>query len=166
MDPRPQVGVAVLVLDGNGKVIMGQRQGSHGAGTWAFPGGHLEYGETFDVCAKREVLEETGLPVVGIQFLAATNDFMPSEGKHYVTVFVGCMIEGQNKEPVVSSFMEPNKCSKWEWMPWQDVRKWVKGQTEAEAGKGKWSGEYLFLPIVNLFRQHPDFDPTTVYGES
>ena len=27
---------------------------------------------------------------------------MPSEGKHYVTVFVGCMIEGQNKEPVVS----------------------------------------------------------------
>lgn len=32
MNPRPQVGVAVLVLDGNGKVIMGQRQGSHGAG--------------------------------------------------------------------------------------------------------------------------------------
>lgn len=32
MDPRPQVGVGVLVLDGNGKVIMGQRQGSHGAG--------------------------------------------------------------------------------------------------------------------------------------
>ena len=72
-------------------------------GTWAFPGGHLEYGETFDACAKREVLEETGLPVVRIQFLAATNDFMPSEGKHYVTVFMGCMIEGQNKEPVVSS---------------------------------------------------------------
>ena len=64
--------------------------------------------------------------------------------------------------------MEPNKCSKWEWIPWQDVRKWVKGQAEAEAeaGKGKWSGEHLFLPIVNLFRQHPDFDPTTVYGES
>lgn len=160
MDPRPQVGVAVLVLDGNGKVIMGQRQGSHGAGTWAFPGGHLEYGETFDACAKREVLEETGLPIVRIQFLSATNDFMPSEGKHYVTVFMGCMIEGQNKEPVA---MEPNKCSKWEWIPWQDVWKWVKGQTEAEAGKGKWSGEYLFLPIVNLFRQQPDFDPTTVY---
>ena len=72
-------------------------------GTWAFPGGHLEYGETFDACAKREAFEETGLPVVKIQFLAATNDFMPSEGKHYVTIFMGCMIEGQNKEPVVSS---------------------------------------------------------------
>ena len=72
-------------------------------GTWAFPGGHLEYGETFDACAKREVLEETGLLVVRTQFLAATNDFMPSEGKHYVTVFMGCVIEGQNKEPVVSS---------------------------------------------------------------
>jgi hypothetical protein len=32
--------------------------------------------------------------------------------------------------------MEPNKCSKWEWIPWKDVRKWVKGQTETEAGKG------------------------------
>lgn len=61
------------------KFLLGQRLGSHGAGTWALPGGHLEFGESFESCAAREVLEETGLVVGGIEFLTATNDVMPLE---------------------------------------------------------------------------------------
>lgn len=62
------------------------------------PGGHLEYGESFAECAKREVLEETGLEVGNVEFLVATNDVF-GEGKHYVTVFVKCTIVGENKVP-------------------------------------------------------------------
>ncbi|OCK78410.1 hypothetical protein K432DRAFT_302034 [Lepidopterella palustris CBS 459.81] len=159
MAARPQVGIAVLILDSKGRAIMGLRQGSHGAGTWALPGGHLEYSESFDACAKREVLEETGLTVGNVQFLAITNDFMPAEGKHYVTVFVGCVILGDKKEPEA---MEPDKCARWEWMDWNEVSKWAKSQAEAE--KSLWTGHYLFLPIVNLFRQHPDFDIASAYN--
>ena len=58
----PRVGVGVFVVQ-QGKVLLGLRRGSHGSGTWGSPGGHLEHGEAILDCARREVLEETGLEV-------------------------------------------------------------------------------------------------------
>ncbi|KAF9774947.1 hypothetical protein IL306_006988, partial [Fusarium sp. DS 682] len=61
--PHPRVGVAALIYNHDGKFLTGKRIGSHGAGTIQFPGGHLEYGESFLACAERETLEETGLKI-------------------------------------------------------------------------------------------------------
>jgi ADP-ribose pyrophosphatase YjhB (NUDIX family) len=99
---RPKIGVGVIIHDNAGNIVMGERAGSHGAGTLQCPGGHLEYGESFAETAAREVLEETGLEVGNIKFLTATNDVF-GEGKHYVTIFVTCTITGDNKTPMVSS---------------------------------------------------------------
>lgn len=72
-------------------------------GKWAFPGGHLEHGESFTDCAERETLEETGLEVKGLKVINVTNDVFEEADKHYITLFVLCeMIDSQQK-PEVSS---------------------------------------------------------------
>lgn len=60
MNNGPKVGVAVFVIS-DSKIVLGKRKNAHGQGAWASPGGHLEFGETLEACAKRELLEETGL---------------------------------------------------------------------------------------------------------
>jgi hypothetical protein len=67
-----KVGMAVLVWHGN-QVLLLKRAGSHGAGTWAPPGGHLTQGEDFEEGAIREVREETGVTVtMSLQMRAST----------------------------------------------------------------------------------------------
>ena len=83
---RPRVGLGVFVKK-DGKILVGKRKGYHGGGTWALPGGHLEPGESFESCCKREVLEETGLIIKNISPVVFTNDVFHDEGLHYITLF-------------------------------------------------------------------------------
>ena len=39
-----------------------------------------------------------------VHFLTATNDVFEKEGKHYVTIFVGCRVKDGNAEPEVRIF--------------------------------------------------------------
>ncbi len=107
-EDKPRVGVGVMVLK-NGKVLLGKRKNAHGAGEWQFPGGHLEYMETFEECAKREAKEEAGIEIknVKFQFLANVKKYAP---KHYVHIG----LTAEYKSGKVRA-MEPEKCDKWEW---------------------------------------------------
>lgn len=87
MSNRPGVGVSVIVTK-EAKVLLLKRQGSHGAGSWAPPGGHIEFGESIEGCARRETLEETGVEIGEVVFRAITNDVFTTEGKHYITIWV------------------------------------------------------------------------------
>ncbi|WDG10331.1 NUDIX hydrolase [Vibrio campbellii] len=129
MNKQVRVGVATIILR-DGAILLGERVGSHGANTWATPGGHLELGESIEDCAKREVLEETGLIVDSLEKFTFTNDIFEKEGKHYVTLFV--VASSASGEPQVT---EPDKCKQWKWCRLDDLP------------------EPLFLPLINLLKE-------------
>lgn len=133
MSDRPMVGLGVAVIK-DGKVLLEKRKNSHGEGSWCFPGGHLEFGETWEECSKRETKEEAGIEIKNIRFGTATNDIFPKEGKHYVTII---MIAEYDSGEV--QIMEPEKNEKWDWFGWDNLP------------------SPLFVPLQNLIKQ--GFDP-------
>lgn len=128
MREGPRVGIGVFVIR-DGSFLMGLRRGAHGEGTWSVPGGHLEFGESFEQAAAREVAEETGLAVVNLRFGAVTNDVFDAEGRHYVTVWMlGDCPRGE------AEVREPDKFISQRWFDFGNLP------------------EPLFLPWVQLLR--------------
>ncbi len=106
MQERPRVGMGVLIVRDN-RVLLGRRRGSHGAGFYAAPGGHVEAGETLAACARREVWEETGLTVTDLRLLCVgTYEFA---GRPYVDVDLLAVVTGEPE------LREPQKCEGWAW---------------------------------------------------
>lgn len=161
MADQVRVGVGAFVLSSsrqtpqNPTFLIGKRLGSHGAGTYALPGGHLEFGESPEECAAREVLEETGLEVKNVRFLTATNDVLKKEGKHYVTMFMVCKRSNEQEEPRVT---EPDKCEGWEWSSWEDLVALVR--KERNATEGQVLERTLFQPLLDLMEQRPGTVPS------
>lgn len=112
---RPKVGVGVAVIK-EGKVLLGKRKNAHGEGTWSFPGGHLEYKESWEDCATRETFEETGLTIKNVRFGKVTNDIFYEEQKHYITIIMLSDYESGELQ-----LMEPDKCYKWDWFTWESL---------------------------------------------
>ena len=107
-EDRPRVGVGEMIWKDN-KVLIGKRKGSHGTGEYSFPGGHLEYMETYEACAKRETLEEAGIEIQNIRFNYTANvrSYAP---RHYA--HIGLIADWKSGVPVV---MEPHKNESWAW---------------------------------------------------
>ena len=59
---NPVPGVVVMI-EKDGKVLLGKRAGGFGKGKWGLPQGYIEFDEDFLTAAIREVKEETGLEV-------------------------------------------------------------------------------------------------------
>ena len=109
--------MGVLVMR-RGRVLLGRRRGSHGEGYYAAPGGHIEFGESFEQAARREVSEETGLEIVDLRLLSVGNYFFKREDgeRHYIDVDFVC--EAPAGEPQLA---EPEKCDGWEWYDIDDL---------------------------------------------
>ena len=129
MKQEPKIGVGVIIIKNN-KILLGKRKNAHGNGSWNPPGGHLEFGEKIEDCAKRETMEEARIKIKNLKMGPFTNDVFKKENKHYITLYViADYASGQTK------IMEPKKCEKWEWFSWNNLPK------------------PLFLPIQNLLKQ-------------
>jgi len=78
----PKLAATAVVLH-NDKVLLVKRKNNPNAGLWGFPGGHVELGETALECAKRELLEETGVSATPLKYL--TNiDLIQRDSDHAI----------------------------------------------------------------------------------
>jgi len=134
MSKRPHIGVGVMVWKGD-RLLLGKRISAHSENSWQFPGGHLEFGETVEACARREVGEEAGITICNILPCGYTNDVFIDAEKHYVTLFVSSDYHSGELK-----VMEPDKCEQWRWFKWNSLP------------------EPLFLPIRNFLKQYPDLN--------
>jgi 8-oxo-dGTP diphosphatase len=110
-----KIGIGVIIYK-SGKVLIGQRIGSHGANTWSFPGGHLEEGESPEATARRELREETGLEVNILSPAGFTFDHFEENNTSYITLFFkGDWING------IPEILEKDKCLEWRWADPHDL---------------------------------------------
>jgi len=125
----------------DGKILYGLRKSKHWIGTYSPPWGHLEYWETIEQCAVRELYEESWLIAESsdVIVLCTLNEIYPNNEKHYINITT--LIPKFSWEVVNK---EPDKLEKWEWLSWDEIKK-------------LWSNN--FLPIQEFIKKYPDFDP-------
>lgn len=107
-EPKIRVGIGIMVFK-DGKILLAKRKNAHGSGEYAFPGGHLEYMESFEQCARREIAEECGIKVKNLRFQILQN-LKAYAPKH--VVHIGLIGEWESGEPQI---LEPDKQESWDW---------------------------------------------------
>ncbi len=111
-----------VILEKDGKILMGRRHPDpdkadsafRSAGVWSLPGGKLEWGESFEDGAIREVLEETGITIRNPQVISVHN--CKNQFAHFMTV--GLITHVWSGEAKV---MEPDEMTEWGWFPLDDL---------------------------------------------
>lgn len=112
---RPIIGVGVLVWREQ-QVLLGERLANKQARCWQFPGGHLENNESVIECARREVLEETGVQVKKLRHLGFTDKQFEVAQNKYITLLVSCEYDSGRVKT-----LEPDKCANWQWFDYREL---------------------------------------------
>ncbi len=73
----PKIVVGVLIYDDEKNIFLAKSY--KWKNKWIVPGGHLEFGETLEQCAKREVKEETNLDVDCVELIDVQESIFSEE---------------------------------------------------------------------------------------
>ncbi len=116
-EEKKRVGAGLgVILEKDGKILLGMRHPDpdkadsafRSAGEWCLPGGKLEWGESFEEGAIREVKEETGIIIKNPQVISVHN--CKNEHAHFLTA--GLVAREWESEAKV---MEPDEIIEWKW---------------------------------------------------
>lgn len=89
----PRVRVAAVIPRDDALLLVRHRKGARQY--WMLPGGGLDFGETFEACAARELREETGFEVEISRMLYVSEAICPQGTRHVVNIYMhGAIIGG------------------------------------------------------------------------
>jgi len=109
-DNVPRVGVGVLLIDAQDRVLLTLRKRSPEAGCWSILGGKVDFLENLQQCAVREAREEAGVEVELLRLLCVTDHVLPHEAQHWVApAYLGRIVSGEVRN------CEPDKTQEVKW---------------------------------------------------
>lgn len=94
---NPVAGVAAVVFDRSGRILLGRRRNSSYNGFWCIPCGYVEYDEDVYEAAVREFKEETNLDIKITGILAVHSNFHNPESHTVGIWFKADIIGGELK---------------------------------------------------------------------
>lgn len=121
------VGVGAMIFNENGEIFLAQRgpEARNEQGTWEFPGGGVDFGETLTQAIIREMYEEYAIHIHIEKVLGVFDHILPEEQQHWVSItYIVIHSSGSPK------IMEPHKCSKIGWFPLSKLPKPLSKITE------------------------------------
>ncbi|HEY9764908.1 MAG TPA: NUDIX hydrolase [Chroococcales cyanobacterium] len=85
-EKQPRIRVAVVLEKDEKVLLVRHRKGEKKY--WLLPGGGVDYGETLEECARREVREETGLEIQVKKMLYLSEAICPKGTRHILNLFL------------------------------------------------------------------------------
>ncbi|WP_430243380.1 NUDIX domain-containing protein [Neorhizobium sp. DAR64861/K0K2] len=106
----PGVGAGLVILRDDGRVLLCRRLKAPEAGYWNIVGGKVDKMEPSVDAARREAEEETGLSIGKVEFLCATEQILPEDAQHWISmIYVTRDFSGEPR------LTEPDKLSDLGW---------------------------------------------------
>lgn len=112
-----KIGCEIFIRKGD-QILLGKRINCFGAGTWALPGGHLEFNEKLVDAVCREAKEELGADIspCELKMVSVVDDFKTGGTTHYV--HISFELREPQFTPVI---MEPDRCEEWRYFPLDEL---------------------------------------------
>ncbi|MCL2037440.1 NUDIX domain-containing protein [Candidatus Saccharibacteria bacterium] len=108
------IGVELLARKGD-EILLGLRgKKAYGAGSWALPGGCLEYGERLADGLCREMLEELGANILPheLRLVSVGDDLISGDPEQHIHISFELL------EPTwTPQILEPDQCDEWRYFP-------------------------------------------------
>lgn len=112
----PGVGCGLVIQRADGRVLLYRRVRPPEAGFWNIVGGKVDLMERSSDAACREAEEETGLTIGGADFLCLSEEILPADGQHWISlIYLARDVRGEPR------LTEPDKLSDMGWFALDDL---------------------------------------------